>query len=205
MGIALKVFAMRFGKNHGNGDELLAEHPFDSSIKCMSVVYGNKIEGTRTAYTKADSLAEQGLRVLCIASKSMGDSPAEDVNDRAKVEKNLKFLGLAGLYDPPRQETAGAIEACHGAGITVHMVTGDHIKTATSIAYEIGLIKTGMALPPNAVMAAADFGALSDDQIDQIEHLPVVLARCSPLTKVRMIQALHRRKAFCIMTGDGVN
>jgi len=226
--IALKVFAMRFGKNHGNGDELLAEHPFDSSIKCMSVVYGNKIEGTRTAYTKgavevmltyldedekikgeiltkADSLAEQGLRVLCIASKSMGDSPAEDVNDRAKVEKNLKFLGLAGLYDPPRQETAGAIEACHGAGITVHMVTGDHIKTATSIAYEIGLIKTGMALPPNAVMAAADFGALSDDQIDQIEHLPVVLARCSPLTKVRMIQALHRRKAFCIMTGDGVN
>ncbi|KAG9253816.1 uncharacterized protein F5Z01DRAFT_130650 [Emericellopsis atlantica] len=226
--IALKVFAMRFGKNHSNGDDLLAEHPFDSSIKCMSVVYGNKIEGTRTAYTKgavevmltyldedeklkneilakADALAEQGLRVLCIASKPMGDSPAEDVNDRAKVEKNLKFLGLAGLYDPPRQETAGAIQACHGAGITVHMVTGDHIKTATSIAYEIGLIKKGMALPPNAVMAAADFGALSDDQIDQIENLPVVLARCSPLTKVRMIQALHRRKAFCIMTGDGVN
>merc|ERR1712054_514285 len=140
--------------------------------------------------TKADSLAEQGLRVLCIASKSMGDSPAEDVNDRAKVEKNLKFLGLAGLYDPPRQETAGAVKACHRAGVTVHMVTGDHIKTATSIAYEVGILDKDVPLRPGTVMAASDFANLSDDEIDNLEALPVVLARCSPLTKVRMIQGL---------------
>ena len=225
--IALKVFAMRFGKNHGGSDELIAEHPFDSSIKLMSVVYGNRVDKSRKVYTKgavevmlpileedeefkkqilakADELAGQGLRVLCIATKSMDDHP-EDIEDRNKVEKDLHFLGLAGLYDPPRTETAGAVKACHGAGITVHMVTGDHIKTATSIAYEVGILEKGVPLHPNAVMAASDFANLSDDEIDTLDQLPVVLARCSPLTKVRMIQALHRRKAFCIMTGDGVN
>lgn len=225
--IALKVFAMRFGKNYSGSDELISEHPFDSSIKLMSVVYGNRVDKSRKVYTKgavevmlpilkedeefkkqiltkAEELAGQGLRVLCIATKSMDDNP-EDVEDRPKVEKELQFLGLAGLYDPPRTETAGAVKACHGAGITVHMVTGDHIKTATSIAYEVGILEKGVPLLPNTVMAASDFANLSDDEIDALEHLPVVLARCSPLTKVRMIQALHRRKAFCIMTGDGVN
>lgn len=226
--IALKVFSMRFGKNHGGSDELITEHPFDSSIKLMSVVYGNKVEGSRTVYTKgavevmlnilkedeelkkqilakADELAGQGLRVLCIASKSMDGASQEEVEDRPKVEKDLQFLGLAGLYDPPRQETAGAVQACHRAGVTVHMVTGDHIKTATSIAYEVGILNKDVPLRPGTVMAASDFANLSDDEIDKLEALPVVLARCSPLTKVRMIQALHRRKAFCIMTGDGVN
>jgi Na+-exporting ATPase len=225
--IALKVFAMRFAKNHSSSDELIAEHPFDSSCKLMSVVYGSKIESSRQVYTKgavevlvtklneseelkadilakAEELAEQGLRVLCIASKNM-DASKQDVTDRAKVECDLEFVGLAGLYDPPRQETAGAVKQCRDAGVTVHMVTGDHIKTATSIAYEVGIISRDVPLRPNAVMAASDFAVLTDEQIDAIEHLPVVLARCSPLTKVRMIEALHRRKAFCIMTGDGVN
>jgi len=224
--IALKVFAMRFGQSTGS-DELINEHPFDSSCKLMSVVYGNRVEGTRKVYTKgavevmlkilneseelkqeilakADELAGQGLRVLCIATKSMDKTP-EDCETRSKVEADLEFVGLAGLYDPPRQETAGAVIQCREAGVTVHMVTGDHIKTATSIAYEVGILQKGAPLAPNAVMAAADFGNMSDEQIDALESLPVVLARCSPLTKVRMIQALHRRKAFCIMTGDGVN
>jgi P-type E1-E2 ATPase len=54
-------------------------------------------------------------------------------------------------------------------------------------------------------MVASAFDALSDAQIDEMEHLPLVLARCSPTTKVRMVEAMHRRKAFCVMTGDGVN
>ncbi|KAK0386047.1 hypothetical protein NLU13_5884 [Sarocladium strictum] len=225
--IALRVFALRFGHTRNNQDELIAEHPFDSSCKLMSVVYGNRIEDDRQVYTKgavevllerldepqdlkdsihakAEELAAQGLRVLCIANKSMS-AANEDVNDRSQTESNLKFLGLAGLYDPPRAETAGAVAMCRGAGVAVHMVTGDHIKTATAIAYEVGIISRGVPLRPGTVMAAADFGNMTDEQIDQMEALPLVLARCSPLTKVRMIQALHRRKAFCIMTGDGVN
>ncbi|KAH7002205.1 hypothetical protein EDB80DRAFT_578769 [Ilyonectria destructans] len=225
--IALKVFAMRFGQNRPVGDTLIAEHPFDSSCKLMSVVYGNHVEKAYKVYTKgavevlltklneteefkaeilakAEELAGQGLRVLCIATKT-ADGEAQELHDRSKVESQLEFLGLAGLYDPPRPETAGAVAQCREAGVTVHMVTGDHIKTATAIAYEVGILKGGMPLRANAVMAASDFGNLTDAQIDKLENLPVVLARCSPLTKVRMIEALHRRKAFCIMTGDGVN
>ncbi|KAG6037764.1 hypothetical protein E4U41_004793 [Claviceps citrina] len=224
--IALKIFAMRFGKATGS-DLLTAEHPFDSSCKMMSVVYGNDVEKERHVYTKgaveallpklnekeelktaihckAEELASEGLRVLCIADKAMSGH-VEDFQDRAKVERDLRFLGLAGLYDPPRPETAGAVKQCREAGVTIHMVTGDHIKTAASIAYEVGILSDDMRLSPGTVMSAAEFGNMTDDQIDALEALPLVIARCSPLTKVRVIKALHRRKAFCIMTGDGVN
>lgn len=225
--IALKVFAMRFGKSKTSLDVLVAEHPFDSSCKLMSVVYGSPMDPQRLVHTKgavevmlplldesdhlkqaihgkAEELAADGLRVLCVADKAMaGDR--EHAQDRAKVECNLRFLGLVGLYDPPRPETVGAVSQCRRAGIAVHMVTGDHIKTATAIAYEVGIVSRDAPLAPNTVMSAADFASLSDDQVDAMDSLPLVIARCSPLTKVRVIQALHRRKAFCIMTGDGVN
>ncbi|KAH6605406.1 hypothetical protein Trco_007113 [Trichoderma cornu-damae] len=225
--IALKVFALRFGKNKTAGDELIAEHPFDSSCKLMSVVYGSDVDATCQVYTKgavevvlpkldesedlkqtihakAEELAADGLRVLCIAHRTL-DREKQDAHDRAQVEGGLRFLGLAGLYDPPRPETAGAVSQCRQAGISVHMVTGDHIKTATAIAYEVGILSRDGPLSPTAVMSAADFGSLTDDQIDAMDALPLVIARCSPLTKVRVIKALHRRRAFCIMTGDGVN
>ncbi|KAF4332296.1 potassium sodium efflux P-type ATPase fungal-type [Fusarium beomiforme] len=218
--IALKIFALRYGWNR-DPDELTVEHPFDSSIKRMSVVYGSKKVYTKGAVemllplleesdefkqqilTKAEKLAGNGLRIICVATKFM--DVKEDIQDRSKVERDLHFLGLAGIYDPPRRETAGVIQACHTAGIKVHMVTGDHIKTATSIACEVGLLPKDGPLRSGLVMAASDFASLSDDQVDAMESLPIVLARCSPFTKVRMIEALHRRGAFCIMTGDGVN
>ena len=223
--IALKVFAMRFNKIQSQGGRLIAEHPFDSSCKLMSVVYEDMSEKACRVYTKgavevllpkldemeelkdqinqkAEELASEGLRVLCIADRAIEE---HDGLVRANAEVRLRFLGLAGLYDPPRAETAGAVEQCRLAGVKVHMVTGDHIKTATAIAYEVGILRKDYPLEPNMVMSATDFGNLTDDQIDDMECLPLVIARCSPLTKVRVIQALHRRKAFCIMTGDGVN
>ncbi|MBE3042222.1 HAD-IC family P-type ATPase, partial [Candidatus Bathyarchaeota archaeon] len=113
----------------------------------------------------------------------------------------------AGLYDPPRLETAAAVRQCRDAGVSVHMVTGDHIKTATSIAIEVGILPSDMAPERvrSLVMAASDFDKLGDAQVDAMASLPLVIARCSPMTKVRMIEAMHRRKAFCVMTGDGVN
>jgi Na+-exporting ATPase len=92
------------------------------------------------------------------------------------------------------------------AGITVHMLTGDHIRTATAIASEVGILDPIMnAKSSQLVMAAKDFDRLSNDDVDAIEQLPLVIARCSPTTKVRMVEAMHRRGAFCVMTGDGVN
>lgn len=101
------------------------------------------------------------------------------------------------------------------------MLTGDHIATATAIAREVSIIPANYGLKkktaddkeqteqPNndveLVMSAQKFDKLSEDEIDQLAELPLVIARCSPDTKVKMIEALHRRKKIAAMTGDGVN
>lgn len=247
--IALQVLAMRFGMGkpellRTGGHHLLAEFPFDSSCKRMTVICRDSETDGAFAYTKgaleamlplmdvsddqrtaivakAESLAAEGLRVLCIARKPIdpgGFVPEESVTDadkiaqadgnsgqRSAVETSLAFLGLAGLYDPPRLESATAVKRCQEAGITVHMLTGDHVKTATAISYEIGILNRARPADGNDIMVASAFDSLSDAQIDEMERLPLVLARCSPTTKVRMVEAMHRRKAFCVMTGDGVN
>merc|ERR1712032_1156674 len=92
----------------------------------------------------------------------------------------------------------------------VHMLTGDHPGTARAIAGEVGILPSNMSTLPKdvtdaMVMTASEFDKLSDEEIDNLPLLPLVIARCAPITKVRMIEALHRRKAFAAMTGDGVN
>jgi Na+-exporting ATPase len=152
-------------------------------------------------------MAGDGLRVLCIAYKRSSIDDDKEVSPRSAAESNLQFGGLVGLYDPPRIETAAAVRKCQMAGITVHMLTGDHIKTATAIASEVGILDrvAAIAKSRHLVMAADEFDKLTDEEVDQIEELPLVIARCSPATKVRMVEAMHRRQAFCVMTGDGVN
>lgn len=232
--IALQVLAMRFGMGKPEllSDEktaLVSEFPFDSTCKRMTVVYDTgDPQGLQTAYTKgaveailpllqipaakqreisamADTLAAEGLRVLCVAKRA---ATAAELSKRESAEARLDFVGLVGLYDPPRVESAPAVLKCQRAGITVHMLTGDHVKTATAIAREVGILPPaagGAPMDPQAIMQASAFDALSNAQVDAMDRLPLVLARCSPSTKVRMVEAMHRRRAFCVMTGDGVN
>ena len=156
-------------------------------------------------------LAEQGLRVLAVARKFTSEEIKEHSSiERSEVEKDLCLLGLAGLYDPPRLETKAAVQACTTAGISVAMLTGDHPSTATAIAKEVGIIPRNLGtLSPEVasaiVMTATDFDKMNEAEIDALPTLPLVVARCAPETKVRMIEALHRRGKFVAMTGDGVN
>ncbi|KAI9801201.1 MAG: hypothetical protein M1825_003475 [Sarcosagium campestre] len=158
-----------------------------------------------------EALASQGLRVLALASKELTNKVDEQkVPERAAIESDLVFRGLVGLYDPPRPETGDAVTACHASGIAVHMLTGDHPSTARAIALQVGILPTNMAAiaqdkTESMVMTAGQFDKLSDNEIDALPLLPLVIARCSPSTKVRMIEALHRRGRFAAMTGDGVN
>ncbi|KAE8355490.1 hypothetical protein BDV28DRAFT_155330 [Aspergillus coremiiformis] len=159
-----------------------------------------------------EALAKEGLRVLCLACREnkTPTKDGEDVPPREEVEKDLTFCGLIGLYDPPRPETAGAIEECYRAGISVHMVTGDHPGTARAIAAQVGIIPANMDsvakdVADAMVMTASQFDKLTDKEIDDLPTLPLVIARCAPHTKVRMIDALHRRGRYAAMTGDGVN
>jgi Na+-exporting ATPase len=227
--IALQVFATRF--QHGKPQalaqtqrKLITEFPFDSTIKRMAVAYTGTLNTTdifvkgateallpllscsdqtrRDILAEAEAMALKGLRVLCLASKSVDSSI--DLTERSNAECELKYAGLVGIYDPPRAETAEAVRTCQSAGIKVHMLTGDHIGTAAAIAAEVGITKSVKA-GRGEVMAGGDFDKMTEAQIDALPELPLVLARCSPTTKVRMVQALHRRKAFAIMTGDGIN
>lgn len=230
--IALQVLAMRFGRGkdmHLQNGRLTAsiEHQFDSSLKRMSVAFRD--EGTKNVEVFAkgasesilpilditpeeeeamvpimEQLAREGLRVLLIATKTVGEAYEEALGDRHFMESGLTLQGLVGLYDPPRGETLDAVRTCHGAGIVVHMLTGDHVSTATAIARQVGILDASTQ-SLSSVMKAPDFDRLSDAEIDAMPSLPLVLARCSPTTKVRMVDALSRRRAFCVMTGDGVN
>lgn len=249
--IALQVFAHRFDsgkkKLETSGWKQIAEFPFDSSIKRMSVVYRSPDDTSSMVFTKGaverildfctslgtgennepitdelkehvlfqmNELASQGQRVLAVASKSWeGDFPTEkrDGNElRTEVEQDLTLIGLVGIYDPPRDETKDAIAECSNAGIKVHMLTGDHPSTAEAIAKEIGIIPRNMSILPadvanSIVQKATDFDKLTDAEIDAMPELPLVIARCAPDTKTRMIEALRRRGLFMAMTGDGVN
>lgn len=253
--IAIQVFASRFSWNRLNlvGDNAswsdVAELPFDSDVKRMSVIMQHNETGKKWTFTKGavervvdacsqycdtdtddtsafqamsdkfraeilgnmEIFAAMGLRVLALASRQMEfDVEVGADVERAQVEKDLVFRGLIGLYDPPRPESAPAVRQCHEAGISVHMLTGDHPETAKAIARDVGILPTRMErlrgdVAQAIVMTASQFDALSDDEVDALPVLPLVIARCAPQTKVRMIEALHRRGKFCAMTGDGVN
>lgn len=246
--IALQVFAHRFGYGRkdleqSGGWQEMAEYPFDSSIKRMSVIYrtsnqqetyvltkgaveriielcSNIGSGTNlTAMTEEKKklilnqmniLAGQGLRVMALAHRPMPDYESGKPYERSDIEKDLTLLGLAGLYDPPRLETKDAVRECTTAGIKVHMLTGDHPATASAIAREVGILPASTKnlsaeTAASLVKTASEFDSMTDNEIDALPTLPLVIARCAPDTKTRMIAALHRRKAFAAMTGDGVN
>lgn len=161
----------------------------------------------QTILDRMEEFATFGLRVLALASRA---APShlnyEKELDRNEIEVDLTFRGLVGIYDPPRAESADSVRECRQAGIEVHMLTGDHPETARAIAIEVGILpsrKKMETFPKDVadalVMTAAAFDKLSDDEIDALPQLPLVVARCAPSTKVRMIEALHRRKKFAAM------
>ncbi|KAL5117464.1 hypothetical protein ACEQ8H_004629 [Pleosporales sp. CAS-2024a] len=227
--IALHVLASRFGMGkedilRTHNIHLATEFSFDSTVKKMTVVYKDNQSSLLDVYTKgatefmlpvlniseqerteimqsAEAMANEGLRVLCIAHKPL--AVGSDYSERAVVERDLNLIGLVAIYDPPRLESKGAVRECKVAGITVHMLTGDHPGTARAIAKDVDIIDEHT--PASAVMIARDFDQMTEEQIDAMDTLPLVIARCSPKTKVKMVQALHRRGRFCVMTGDGVN
>ncbi|KAG8802546.1 hypothetical protein FRC17_006393, partial [Serendipita sp. 399] len=204
------------GRDHGNDYDLVqtgadvkgaVERILD---RCTHIGLGeNKIplteEGKEEIIDRMDTLAAEGLRVLCLAAKYIPNARQDEVKSipRDEIENGCCFLGLAGIYDPPRPESHGAVMDALRAGIAVRMLTGDHAATAASIARSVGILNDTHG--PLAVMTGQEFDALTDEQIDAIPELPVVLSRCSPETKTRMVDALHRRGQKTVMTGDGVN
>jgi Ca2+-transporting ATPase len=146
----------------------------------------------------ADRLAAGGQRVLAFAMKRLPAVPAD--LDPDAIERDLVFVGLAGLLDPPRAEAAEAVAACKAAGIVPVMITGDHPATARAIAARIGIIEDG-----GLVLTGRELDRLSREEFAAEVRRVRVYARINPEQKIRIVQALQDAGEFVAMTGDGVN
>ncbi len=145
------------------------------------------------------AMAQQALRVLGSAYRDLGNTlPAELTAET--VERDLVFVGLSGMYDPPREEAKDAVAKCRAAGIRVVMITGDHPDTATAIAREIGI-----ASPDDKAIAGIELDKMSDDELRTRAPKIAVYARVTAEHKLRIIRAWKANEAVVAMTGDGVN
>jgi len=146
---------------------------------------------------QAEQIAAQGQRVLAVAMKSV--APEHTVLEFSDLTSGLTLLGLVGLIDPPRPEAITAVAECHGAGIRVKMITGDHSGTAAAIGRQIGLMN------PDRVLSGSDIDAMEDDALASAVLETDIFARTSPEHKLRLVTALQAHGMTVAMTGDGVN
>jgi len=146
-----------------------------------------------------DAMTADALRVLGLAYRVQKDVPDRELTP-TEVEKNLVFVGLIGMIDPPRMEVAPALEKARQAGIRTVMITGDYPNTARAIAQSIGLMKRR-----KGVLTGAELDKLDDEQLKKLIPDTAVFARVSPEHKMRIVDALQANNEIVAMTGDGVN
>lgn len=140
----------------------------------------------------AENLARRGLRVLMVAEGPAEGSPEDP--------RGLVALGLVGISDPLRQDVPAAVARCQQAGVRVIMLTGDHPATAEAVA---GL--AGLEVSPDSVLTGSEISALDDGELDRRLREVSVVARITPLDKLRIVERLQSAGHTVAMTGDGVN
>ena len=162
-----------------------------SRIRRQDRIAALAAEDREAVAVSARRMAEEALRVLAVAYK-----PDASLAD---AEREMVFLGLLGMIDPPRPEAKAAIEVCARAGIKPIMITGDHPTTAAAVARELAMLTDGR------VVTGAELDALGDLEFARaIDDLQVV-ARVSPAHKLRVVTALQGKGHIVAMTGDGIN
>ncbi len=148
-----------------------------------------------------DAMTKDALRVLGLAYRVEEDVPSNPEHIKAdELEKDLVFVGLAGMIDPARTEVKPALHQAREAGIRTVMITGDYPNTARAIAETIGLLRPG-----KNVMTGAQLDAIDDRELRRVIEDTDVFARVSPEHKMRIVDALQANDEVVAMTGDGVN
>jgi len=163
---------------------------------CSKILVNGKIERLMTKerdeiIAQNEKFTKSALRVLGFAYREVDSAKS----DSKTVEKDLIFVGLQAMIDPPRKEAKDAVAKCKTAGIKVVMITGDHIETAKAVAKELGI--EGKAI------SGAELESIHDlhSEVEQIS----IYARVNPAHKLRIIEALKANGHIVAMTGDGVN
>lgn len=208
-----------------NASPRVDEIPFDSDRKLMTTV--NRESGSDIIYTKgaADELIKRCAFIsdrgkvramtaadrsaIAAANKAMADGALRVLAyaykkrtepDQSTYEKDLTFIGLSGMIDPPREEVKDAVNMCKSAGIEVVMITGDNPDTAFAIASALGICNDKAQ-----TVTGAQVQAMSDDELKARVKRLRVYARVSPEHKVRIVKAWKANGMIVAMTGDGVN
>jgi Ca2+-transporting ATPase len=171
--------------------------------RCTHLHTGNEIitltqQGRDEILVQTTTMARQALRVLASAWRDLEKLSPDDLNADF-VERDLVFIGLSGMYDPPRQEAKDAVARCCSAGIRVVMITGDHPQTAGAIAREIGIAEEAL------VVTGADLEKMSDGELRRRVPEISIYARVTAEHKLRIVRCLRSTDAVVAMTGDGVN
>lgn len=241
--VALIEFAVEHGLLHGPQPDRMGELPFDADRKRMTTLHwigGRLVAYVKGApefllplctrvYRRGDtvpmtaddrqhllaqsrSFAHQAYRVLAVAMREI-ERGHESLSIET-VERDLTFLGLVALMDPPHREVPEAIARCRRAGIRVIMITGDHPLTALAVARKIGLAPEESEQPGHPfapVIEGAALDAMSDDALRRLltptrpgEPDPI-FARMAPRHKLRVVSILEDMDEVVAVTGDGVN
>jgi sodium/potassium-transporting ATPase subunit alpha len=158
----------------------------------------------------AQELMDMGLRVLAFASRDLS-TPSSSSPVKVKtggegviaseIEKDMTFLGLIGLQDPPRPEVPEAIKKCHGAGIRIIMITGDGSRTALAIARQIGLVQGDPV-----IIEGPALDLMTDHELmEKLASKEMIFSRMTPKHKMRVVSLLKDKGEVVAVTGDGVN
>lgn len=165
--------------------------------RCSEHINGIKLE-TAEILSQIEVLGSKGMRVLGIAQKKWSRDNDNDLL-LEDVAHGFQFVGLIGMIDPPRTEAIEAVRACHNAGITVKMITGDHHATARAIGMELGLSENGR------VVTGVELSKMDDNLLHETIQNTNIFARVAPEHKLRLVKALQNNNEIVAMTGDGVN
>lgn len=195
----------------------ISEIPFDSNRKMMTTIHklGNRYRiitkgapdvlikkcanvDVRTVEKNNIEMANKALRVIAVAYKDIDFLPSK--MDSLNIEKELQFVGLIGMIDPPRQGVKEAIQTCKMAGIKTVMITGDHIATARAIAKELNILTQR-----DKSITGEELDLLPQDVLEKEIYNYSVFARVTPEHKVRIVKAWQSNGKVVAMTGDGVN
>ena len=169
--------------------------------QCSKIYKNGRIEGLteeekNEIRDKNWKMANEALRVIAIGYKDEEKIP----NNKNELEKDLIFVGLIGMIDPPRDGVKEAVETCKKAGIKTVMITGDHIATAKSIAKELNILSE-----KDKAITGRELDNISEKELEKNIEKYSVFARVTPEHKVRIVKAWQKKGAVVAMTGDGVN
>lgn len=227
---ALLIAARKLGIHYEEDEKykIIKQYPFDNLKKRMSTVVEDE-NGRRYVIVKgapeiiisrcsneltahgqislynhekhidqATRMANKALRVIAISVKAISDST---IMDEEELTKDLTFIGMYGLMDPPRKGVKEAIQACKDAGIQTILMTGDHLATAKAIARKIGLYDDHKDL----MIEGHELNHMKMSDLKKIVENVRVFARVTPAHKLKIVQALQEKNHIVAMTGDGIN